>query len=49
MTIATFGQKKEGVEYSNRYGVYAVMPWEGVDAGLGRGELPRLASSRRRN
>ena len=26
MTIATFGQKKEGVEYSNRYGVYAVIP-----------------------
>ena len=26
MAIATFGQKKEGVEYSNRYGVYAVIP-----------------------
>ena len=26
MTIAAFGQKKEGVEYSNRYGVYAVIP-----------------------
>ena len=26
MTITTFGRKKEGVEYSNRYGVYAVIP-----------------------
>lgn len=26
MTVATFGEKKEGVEYHNRYGVYAVIP-----------------------
>ncbi|MEW4353279.1 NUDIX hydrolase [Streptococcus pneumoniae] len=26
MSIATFGEKKEGVTYSNRYGVYAVIP-----------------------
>ncbi|GGE31266.1 NUDIX hydrolase [Streptococcus himalayensis] len=26
MTIATFGEKKEGVDYTNRYGVYAVIP-----------------------
>lgn len=28
MTIASFGEKKEGVAYVNRYGVYAVIPDE---------------------
>ena len=26
MTVATFGEKKESVQYVNRYGVYAVIP-----------------------
>ena len=28
MTVATFGEKQEGVQYVNRYGVYAVIPDE---------------------
>ena len=28
MTVATFGEKQEDVQYVNRYGVYAVIPDE---------------------
>ena len=28
MTVATFGERQEGIQYVNRYGVYAVIPDE---------------------
>lgn len=45
MTVATFGEKQEDVQYVNRYGVYAVIPDEKQEPSPQR----RLVLARRRD